>query len=199
MLYFWPALPARLMRPQPGESLVYDHASLDLCSGESHLTGYDANDTRSRPRQGRSRVLPLRQTGYRVWLVYAAKWSALPPQDDFREVAVALTSDTPRRINEWCRFCSAAEFQTVALPPAPSPTDFLVIELGLANSPDDMRGAVSPCWDMPSIVDGFVAPAEVVVSAPRIGGVCLGIRAWLPGGTMKDDVVLGLPRRKDQR
>jgi len=193
MLCFWPALPARLMRPGPEESLVIDHVTLDLVSKRSHLTAFTPQDTRCRPCCW---SLPRVASGRRVWIYGAIRWRVLPPADSTLEVTVSLpTSDVERRSSEWCRFVSSGSFRDVRLPCAPEGTDFVLFQVGLLSSSDDIKRierGQPPAFD--EWVAGYAKPQEVGVTAFALGGVWLSVCTWLPGGGLRDDVLLGAPR-----
>jgi hypothetical protein len=196
MLSFWPAFPARLMRPGPTEQCVICHATICLQTGKSHLTAYDATDSDCRPPQLRSRLTGTGVSGYCSWLMCAAKWTVLRAQPSSAEGRCPMpTADSPRRQCEWVRFVNNLGHRTVPLPCAPQASDFVVFEVGLAARPDDMKDVPWPCPDMSDIVDGLVTPGQVELGTAHVDSVLAGFRTWLPTGTLRDEVWLGLRRR----
>lgn len=195
-LTYWPPIPARIMRAGPREECVIDHATLCVTSGKSHLTGYDADDERCRPKQLKSGLLPVSGVGYRLWLVVVLQWEVMRNELGLFEgwSKAPHAGEKRRRSEEIASFVHSMPTWQLALAHAAEDGDFVVLEVALVDPAQTVPTTVSAFGQLDAQVEGLRVPSEVGVSVREIGAVRVAIRTFLPGGRLQAPVLLALPR-----
>lgn len=199
LLSYWPPVPARLMRPEAPEACLVDHATLVPSKGENHLTCYDSNDARCRPKKLNSQLIPFptKQSGYRVWLIAAFTWEVMRDQLGFFEEWIPTPrSDEDRRKQEVVRFTNSLNTCQVSLPAPAADGNFFILELGLVDDPQKVPTMLPSLGDLESEAQGWAAPRHVGINVCRIGDVQVAVRTFLSGGALGEQVLVGLPRAK---
>ena len=195
MLSYWPPICARLMRPGPSEACIVDHATLTVRTGKSHLTCYDAHDARLRPKRLKSRLVPFpsKESKYRVWLIVAVKFDVMRAQLGFFEESISIPdSDKQRPVQDWVRFMNSLIPCAVSVPETKGHQDFMFLELGLADCPENVPGIPPSFEGLPNDVSAWNTPS---VNVYRIGDAHVAIRTYLPDGSIPEPCLLGLPRQ----
>jgi hypothetical protein len=181
-----------------GHTFRIDHATLELQSGKTHLTCFDANGQRIHEDCGWK--LTSFEDGLRLWLICAFHVNLLEEQVGALEQEVKMpTSDSKRRLNEFRRY--AAQMSRVPVNTPPLRGDCFVTVIHLPPESSSFRSPVKPThFPMGSFwndwIDGWtdgdnfqIFPKDI-----NVGGVNLLLLTASPLGRLKGASFLGSGR-----
>lgn len=178
-----------------GCAFAVDHATLELSSGETHFTRFDA--TGQRIHENRGWTLASSEDGLKLWLIGAFRVALLEQQIGALEQDVRMPlGDSKRRGNEFRRY--AAQMTRVAVSTPPLRGDCLVTVIHVLPDLASFRGPVKPAhfptgsfWR--DWIDGWPDGDifQIAATGINVGGVNLILLTASPLGRLRAGCFLG--------
>jgi hypothetical protein len=204
VISFWPAYPK-------GTDMAkhFDHVTLDLRNGKSHLTGYDPTGHRYHVQGDGAhwRLHPIDGSAHALWLPLFVKWQMLEQQDSMVQRGFdAGTVANKERLEKFFIDCAAGMQHPIiiSLPPTQeTEPDYVMCNIHITDgsAPDlGFTGDMFRREFASEVVDGWndTDPLAIMPMRAVRGGHTFTIAAACPPGSISSAFLIGLPTRRQK-
>ena len=209
-IVFWPVLPTNAdMVAADGKIGVIDHITLELANEKTHVTAYDAAGRPSRCGAtdfGHSqswRICRFEGSGLAVWFTLLVKWSVLLHQETAvqRCVRAPTPAEAERLKQVFASHAARLKFVDFPLPLRSGTPEYVYCVIYFITDPNRIKltSDIFLHGHVDSVVDGWPEGNEFEIQPKNLlyEQTQFVIATACPPGTMRQDVFLGFPRRKD--
>jgi len=212
-IVFWPVLPKNGNTIGPdGKAGVMDHITLELPNDKTHVTGIDGAGKRLRRGaadfgyQQAWRLQRFKGSGLALWFTLLVKWSTLRAQETAvqRVMKAPNAAEAERRKRAFADHAAQLRIIDVPLPRSVTVPEYVYCVVYFVTEPEreiKLTPDMFPHANVDSEVDGWADKGLFEIQPMKL---CCEQTQFLiatacPPGTMRHDVLLGLPRCTAQR